>query len=479
MLVRRSLVPTLLLVMAVSAGGPVGRAAAHPDAGGTPAWASRYQSFGGSPAAIAASPDGSRVFVAGDTWPGTDERPDAANPDYVTLALDASTGAGLWGRRYDGPGHGEDFPVALAVSADGSMVFVTGWSDGGGTHNLDWATVAYDSGTGVVRWTRRFDGAAQDSFDRPSAIVVSPDGTTVAVTGSGQEGGTSSDYITVAYGASTGHVLWVGRHDGLGHSSDGADALTFAPDGTRIYVTGSTVGPHALSVATTVAYDTATGSELWARSSAPDNGQASGIDVAVSSDGQRVVIVSDMSDFLGRDDYLTQAYGAGSGVPLWARTYDGPVNGDDFPVAVDVGGTTPLVFVTGYGLGSNAGDYVTLAYDLATGALTWIRRYDGPDHAGEVASAMSMSPDGSTVYVTGYSHGGSQAGSWDYATVAYDASNGRERWVARYDGSEPRDASSDQAIGIDPSPDGSKVFVTGIRLRQLEPGDFFTIAYET
>jgi DNA-binding beta-propeller fold protein YncE len=48
----------------------------------------------------------------------------------------------VWIRRYDGPRHQGDFPSSVAVSPDGTRVYVTGRSDGIGTLS-DYATVAY------------------------------------------------------------------------------------------------------------------------------------------------------------------------------------------------------------------------------------------------------------------------------------------------------------------------------------------------
>jgi hypothetical protein len=46
--------------------------------------------------------------------------------------------------------------------------------------------------------------------------------------------------------------------------------------------------------------------------------------------------------------------------------------------------------------------------------------------------ALGVSPDGTTVFVSGTSIG--RDGSFDYATVAYDASTGHGLWLARYNG---------------------------------------------
>ena len=49
--------------------------------------------------------------------------------------------------RYDGPGHADDTAEALAVSADGSLVFVTGALTVPPGLS-DFGTLAYASGTG-------------------------------------------------------------------------------------------------------------------------------------------------------------------------------------------------------------------------------------------------------------------------------------------------------------------------------------------
>ena len=58
------------------------------------------------------------------------------------------------------------------------------------------------------------------------------------------------------------------------------------------------------------------------------------------------------------------------------------------------------VYVTGYRV-----HYVTVAYSAATGARRWLARYAGPGNRNDEARSIAISPDGKTVYVTGRSNG--------------------------------------------------------------------------
>jgi hypothetical protein len=79
----------------------------------------------------------------------------------------------------------------------------------------------------------------------------------------------------------------------------------------------------------------------------------------------------------------------------WAKRYDGPAHGDDGASALRVSSDGSTVFVTGYSAGSNqyGSDYLTVAYDAATGTQVWVKRYDGPAHETDVPSALGVSPD--------------------------------------------------------------------------------------
>src|SRR6266568_1103299 len=65
----------------------------------------------------------------------------------------------------------------------------------------------------------------------------------------------------------------------------------------------------------------------------------------------------------------------------------------------------------------------------ASGAELWVKRYSGPGSSNDEASAVAVSPAGDLVFVTGTSNSGS-----DIVTIAYDAATGAPSWVRRYAG---------------------------------------------
>ena len=272
---------------------------------------------------------------------------------------------------------------------------------------------------GARLWVARYNGPANGN-DSPFSVAVSPGGTQVFVTGFSQGARSGSDYATVAYNAATGARLWARRYNGPANRDDSANSLAVSPGGTRVFVTGDSQGDRSQQDYATVAYSAATGARLWAqRYNGPANGDDHASSVAVSPGGTRVFVTgSSQGTRSALDlDYATVAYNAATGARLWARRYNGPGNGTDSAtsLAVSPGGTQ--VFVTGdQGVGSGS-DYATVAYNAATGAQLWARRYNGPGNGDDSAWSVAVSPGGTRVFVTGSSQGARSA--QDYATVAY------------------------------------------------------------
>lgn len=134
------------------------------------------------------------------------------------------------------------------------------------------------------------------------------------------------------------------------------------------------------------------------------------------------------------EDYVTLAYDAATGAPLWTAVYDGPAAGRDEITDMTLSPDGSQVLVTGFSDEGDSMAYATLAYDATTGDQLWLARHDGPGH--DVANALAVSPDGAIVVVTGggpLGGEGSSASYDDVVTIAYDASTGTQLWIQRYE----------------------------------------------
>jgi WD40 repeat protein len=424
--------------------------------------------------AIGVSPDGLTVFVTGRS---TDRFGFA---DFGTLAYDAASGAKRWMRNFDsGNGQG-DIANALAVSPDGRTVFVAGQAQGF-SPNAHYGTLAYDAATGAQLWFKLYVGPAED-WEVAHALAVSPDGTTVFVTGESTGSSGNLDYATVAYDAATGAQVWVMRYNGPANSNDIAREIALSPDGSTVFVAGSShAGSPTWKDYAIIAYDAASGNQLWVkRYNGPGSDSDYATALAVSPDGQTVFVSGASQRAHGRNhDYATVAYDAANGTQLWVSRYDGPANNQDIARALAVSRNGTQVFVTGKSFAGPDGgsyDYATVAYDALDGTQLWVSRYNGPGNRKDGAPSLAVAPGGSWIYVTGWSWAASSG--YDYATIAYAAANGAQRWVRRYKDPE---GSADFANALAVNPDGSRIFVTGRRLVSAEGGDwdYTTVAYST
>jgi hypothetical protein len=139
--------------------------------------------------ALDVSSDGSLLFVTGSSLTAT-------RHDYATIAYDSLTGSDVWSVLYDGPVSANDVPNAVGVSPDGSAVFVGGFATS--PTGRDYAIVAYDISSGYVDWTRTYDSDLHGS-DILHDLAVSSDGSSIFVTGA-SSGSTRRDFATIAYG---------------------------------------------------------------------------------------------------------------------------------------------------------------------------------------------------------------------------------------------------------------------------------------
>src|SRR5215472_1839085 len=386
----------------------------------------------------------------------------------AVTSTSAPGGTKLWAASYRDHTQG-NYPNAVVASPDGSTVFVTG-----GSGQAHFTTVAYNAATGARRWVARFYGLGHS---QPLSNALSPDGSELFVVGYSESAGFAvpGHLVIVAYNAGTGAMLWV-QHPFNRNSV--ATSAAVSPDGSTLYVTGVVANRSGTGgYVATFAYDAATGTRRWQasyRGSLPSNTTQA---VAASPDGREVFVVGPVKDASGSPFIVTLAYGAATGAALWTRIVKGTTGERNLAVSPD----GSAVFVAGTVTGSAGGSsFMTVAYRAATGARLWQQSYQGP-RSTSAANALTVGPDGRDVFVTGSStDGGSGPVLVDYATVGYDAASGSQLWARSYQPSSVISQNKDGAVAAGVSTDGSLVFVTG-----TTPGfrsdsvNFTTIAAET
>ncbi len=355
-------------------------------------------------------------------------------------------------------------PRALAAAAGItalSMTGITGAGASGAAAAGPSAAAAVISpataGPGAPLWVQRYNGPA-NGFDGAFSIAVSPHGGKVFVTGDSMGTTSGSDFATIAYDAATGAQLWDSRYNGPANSDDYAATLAVSPRGDEVFVAGRSRNAASGTDYATVAYRASTGAQLWvSRYNGPANGFDGASSVAVSPSGRTVYVTGESRGRTSGADYATIAYNAATGARLWVSRYNAPANRADRATRVAVSPAGGKIFVTGESQGrTSSSDYATVAYNAATGARLWVSRYNGPGNKVDRPGSLAVGPGGGTVFVTGESLG--KTSSSDYATVAYRAATGARLWVSRYNGpANSADAASSLAV----SPGGRTVVVTG------------------
>lgn len=415
-----------VMALAVLPSGPATAHASAPSPGAT-LWSAQLS--GGDATDVAANPRYPIVYVTG--WTATSQH-EPGHPrffidDFTTVAYNSRTGAQLWIEHYEGSGFlGEARPL-VAVSPDGSEVFVAGDQCLGKTYcvvhgypyGIGQTVLAYNAMTGAQLWV-----TAPEFGPAPSAMAVSPDGQ-VFLTGVEKYAG----YVTSAFDASDGTQEWgvfstLPRH--LVHYEI-PSALAVSSAGSTVFVTG-TQGTIALETR-------AGGATLWQRHSAGSVGKA----LAVSSDSSVLLVAgcdaTPQRHPLCRSNALT-GYSAATGMKLWSLP-----DGADQVVASPAG---PQVLVGA----EKSGKPVLAGYDMARGVRTEL--WQTPTISGQI----EVSPNGQAVFVVGTA-----------GIAAYDVSTGTQLWTASYSypGSSPTTALSAS---------GSKLFVTGDK-----DGGYLTAGY--
>jgi len=377
-------------------------------------WISHYDGTGhcdDRPKAMALDAQGN-ILVAGDSY--------GAKMDYAVVKYD-SFGNRLWVARYNGPSGGVDELNSMVLDDEGN-VYVTGGSvgDESGYPSFDIATLKYDAAGNKV-WEQRHQWSDPTQPPQQDDDLGSDKGTSLAidstghlyVTGSVATARNESDVVLLKY-APGGELEWAAYHDGAGHRQDIGNAVVVdASD--NVYVAGKSYYDQYHGDPILLKYS-ADGQLEWMRHHPGDAATAMVLDPA----GFLVLMVE--SGFPG--DFITIKYDL-EGRLLWASSYDG-AGGHDVPhdMTVDRMGNVLVCGRTEHP--DSRIDFLTLKYS-PDGILLWETRYAGWGQSYDSANAIAVDRAGD-VYVTGYT--GSLP---DFLTIKYD-SHGRQLWTARHNG---------------------------------------------
>ncbi len=194
---------------------------------GVQQWLVTYNGSGNGadyPTAISLDRNGN-CYLTGYSWGAG-----SANMDYVTFKY-APDGSQVWLRRYNSPGDGSDYPFGLVVTDDG-QVYVSGYTRSA-TGITDLVTIKYNS-PGNQQWVQVYDSGSNEytlglAIDRNGNIYVT-----------GYRDGLNYDCITISY-APDGSRRWVTTYNGAGNGNDVASVVKTDRWG-NVYVGGFSSG---------------------------------------------------------------------------------------------------------------------------------------------------------------------------------------------------------------------------------------------
>ncbi|PJJ60929.1 SBBP repeat-containing protein [Hymenobacter chitinivorans] len=260
---------------------------------------------------------------------------------------------------------------------------------------------------------------------------------------------------------------WAAPYEGPGNTN--SRVVVAVDNAGNSYVAGTVEGatPNSFKVVT-IKYSPA-GQQLWLR----EYNQGAAADIAVDNTGGVYVVGTNYTT--GLRSFLTVRYDAATGAQSWVRLYHGlpgESSGGDYAtaLAVDKSGG---VYVTGTSIRGRTTDYATVRYEAATGVETW----GGGRTGGFRASAVDIAVDNAgSVYVTGTTNeiaGSSISIGSHPSTVCYDAATGAQRWSRGFGAS--RTFSSAAALAVDNT---GGVYMTGILYEGALGGGYNTVRYE-
>jgi len=375
----------------------------HPSPHPTPPaqWAWEYGGTGTDVGySIIMSPDGKSLYVTGFEM----SDPYGGQGDIFVMKMNPATGTVIWKNQYGGAL--SDRGYSIAVSPNGHYLYVTGCEKSDTAGDWDIFVMKLDMANGYVLWKNRRGGTGNDEGN---SIVVSPDGKYLYVTGmenSYSQGG--YDIFVMKMDSAIGYVLWINRYGGDG--DDYGNSIAISPNGQDLYVTGSE-NPWIIDYILVAELPTNGGTGRMTRYGGTGMFDE-GYSIAVSADGQSLYVTGgETSDSAGDRDVFVMKLNTGGGV-AWKNHYGG--TGNDRGSSIAIKGTN--LYVTGYTEEDGSNDENIFVMKLnGNGGVVWKNKYGGTGN--ERGKSIAVSPDGTSLYVTGYESSDPDGGGDDIVVM--------------------------------------------------------------
>lgn len=331
-------------------------------------------------------------------------------------------------------------------------------------------------------WTSTYDGPAHgpdgvgEGLLNSRVMATSPDGLVLYVAGvtdGDPSSGVDYDCVVVAFDIATGSQLWSSRYQGPANYPEATPfALVVSPNGSCVFVTaGAYTSDGQQAEIATIAVAADSGEQLWTQTFG--EGSFTGTtDLAISPDGTEIYLAGEIAD---AGEAITICYDTATGSQRWFARYSGATGERmaGWKIAANPDGKRVYSAVSKLGNGGVTIDVILLVYDGLSGTL--LNETHHPT-VGTPPGGMAVSANGRLIVIE---EGNNETGPNTALTLAYDAA-GNSLWSARFQQCQGLKCSSFPWY-YDPiavAPDGDRIFVTVLGVNDLYETGFATVAYD-
>lgn len=324
-----------------------------------------------------------------------------------------------------------------------------------------------DSMTGEVLWSQHY--ASPEGVNEAAMGMALDSQDDVFITGRAQVGAESEQAMTIKLSGSDGAILWIDTFGGSATEDDISWDIVVGSDDHPV-ISGFVVVAENAANYFVRKMNNANGTAIWDKrgTQAQNNFTSRGTWLTLMSNDD-VVMCQRTFGANGYDVYLHRFAGP-DGSTVWAQTFDNPDHSGDDPKTMICDSDDNLLIAGVQDISWNY-NFMILKIDGSTGGTMWNSNYDGPPGWYDVASTVTSGPGGSVI-VSGLSDG--SGSGWDWATVAFDGTDGSQLWEMRLNG--PANQSDEPAHMV--ANQSGEVFVTGYGYGNGTNADMFTVCYQ-